>query len=116
VIYFGLWVIGTVVAIATVFFLLSVTVYGLALSTVKARTAAERLTGNAWAVVLLLLVVCGAGALYTSFHPTAKHEASARASLPFCPENRTPAGTLARTLENLDIAEAAQEGECRPRD
>lgn len=109
----GLWIIGTLVAIATVLFLLCLTVYGIALGTVKARAAAKRLTGNPWAVMLFLLAAWGAGAMYSSWH---QNKTSTRVSLPLCPENRTPPGTLARALENLDIAEAAHEGECRPRD
>lgn len=112
----GLWIIGTLVAIATVLFLLCLTLYGIALGTVKARAAANRLTGNPWAVLLFLLAAWGAGAMYSSLHPTVKNKTSTRVSLPLCPENRTPPGTLARALENLDIAEAAHQGECRPRD
>ena len=115
-IHFGLWVIGTLITIASVLFLLRLTVDGLALGTVKARAAATRFTGNAWAVVLFLLAAWGAGVMYTRLHSTEKPKTSTRVSLPLCPSNRTPPGSLARTLENLDIAEAAQEGKCRPRD
>jgi hypothetical protein len=115
VIHLGLWVVGTLMAIATVLFLLCLTVYGVALGTVKARTAAARLISNAWVVVLFLLATWGAGVMYTGLHSTVKTKTSTRVSLPLCPENRTLPGTLARTLEDLDIAEAAQDRECRPR-
>lgn len=115
-IHFGLWVICALIVIAAVLFLLCLTVYGVALGTVRARAAATRFTGNAWALVLFLLAAWGAEVMYSSLHSTQKTKTSTRVSLPLCPKNRTLPGTLARTVENLDIAEAAQEGKCRPRD